>query len=69
MDIVEVVSIIDEIIYLHNQFFSSVWGQMKEVEKQMRLQESLLLRRFEEQNRQRIIANVPSLVGKHVIFL
>jgi hypothetical protein len=29
MEIIEVVSNIDEIISLHNQFFSTIWGKMK----------------------------------------
>jgi hypothetical protein len=30
MEIIEVVSNIDEIISLHNQFFSSIWGKMQD---------------------------------------
>jgi hypothetical protein len=37
MDIIEVVSDVEEVIRLHNQFFSPLWGKISDVDDQVRM--------------------------------
>jgi phosphatidylserine/phosphatidylglycerophosphate/cardiolipin synthase-like enzyme len=73
-EIIEVVTNIDEIVRLHNQFFSPMWGKMNEDEykrsqQEARSQSSQRMRRLLEADRADFVSRFPSLADKYVIGL
>jgi phosphatidylserine/phosphatidylglycerophosphate/cardiolipin synthase-like enzyme len=73
-EIIDTVSNIDEIVRLHNQFFSPIWGKMCEdehnkLQQEIRSRESQQQRLRWEEVRKHFYSKFPSLADKYTIVL